>query len=284
MRPFTLLPAALVTGCLIQNPGFDAGQTTDAATTGAATTAAATTEGDITGLSATTEPGTTADDSTLGGTFGGSTSTGNPDSTSTATTGCALEPLFPDDDGDGFGAGAAVPTCPGEPGFSGIDGDCDDTNNTVNPDATEICNDLDDDCDALKDEFSAANLSCVDCELAAFAGHSYWFCTNTLGWDDARAYCQAFGAELPIVDDKLENDFIFAGNAVAASPMWVGGRDIDPKMNAHYTWYDGSPLSFNNFALADLDDGCIAMPNGDNGQWRDRDCDFIYSFACESTH
>ena len=73
-------------------------------------------------------------------------------------------------------------------------------------------------------------------------------------------------------------------NAVPASPMWVGGRDIDPNMNAHYTWYDGSPLSFNNFALVDLNDGCISMPNGDNGQWRDRDCALIYSFACESTN
>jgi hypothetical protein len=69
---------------------------------------------------------------------------------------------------------------------------------------------------------------------------------------------------------------------VPASPMWVGGRDSDPNMNAYYTWYDGSPLTFNNFALADLDDGCIALPNGDGGKWRDRDCGFDYSFACES--
>ncbi len=277
MRPFTLLPVALVTGCLIQNPGFDVDQTTDAAT-GPTSTGAATTGGDITGLSATLDLDTTdAADTTVGGTFGGSSST------STATTGCALEPLFPDVDEDGYGAGAAVPTCPGEPGFSGIDGDCDDTNNTINPDAIEICNDLDDDCDALKDEYSAANASCFDCKLLLFNAHSYWFCTNTLGWDQARQYCQGFGAELPIVDDKLENDFLFAGNAVPASPIWVGGRDSDPNMNAYYTWYDGSPLSFNNFALADLDGGCISMPNGENGVWRDRDCTFMYSFACEST-
>src|SRR5690606_7887921 len=124
----------------------------------------------------------------------GEVTTGNTstsDGTTAATTGCALAPLFPDLDDDGYGAGEAVLACPGDPGFAEVDGDCDDADAEVQPGALERCNTIDDDCDGLRDEFSPANAACLDCELAEFGAHSYWFCTNTLGWDDARAVCQS---------------------------------------------------------------------------------------------
>lgn len=277
MRPLALLPATLLAGCLIQNPSFDVDEATSSATT---TRGDSTGPGITTGAPDTTDTTDTTTDATLGGSGDGSSSTTTTDAP--ATTGCA-ELLFPDADNDGFGAGAAVLACPGDPGFAGADGDCDDTNKAVNPGATEVCNQLDDDCDGLMDEFSAANSDCANCNLAAFGGHSYWFCRTTASWDAARGVCQVFGpVDLPIVDDLAENDFLFAGNGLPAAPMWVGGRDSDPNQQAYYTWYDGSPLTFNNFALADLDNGCIAMPNGDAGKWRDRDCNFDYSYACES--
>jgi hypothetical protein len=274
VRPLVLLSAPLLAGCLIQNPGFDADETT---------THTSTSRGSSTGPGITTgDPDTTdttdATDTTLGGSGDGSTST-----TDTGTTGCTAEPLFPDNDNDGFGAGAAVLACPGEPGMVAADGDCNDADNAVNPGATELCNQRDDDCDGLLDEFSASNADCTNCNLAEFGGHSYWFCRATASWDGARSVCQVFGAvDLAIVDDLAENDFLFAGNALPDLPLWVGGRDSDPNTQAVYTWYDGSPLTFNNFALADLDNGCIAMPNGDAGKWRDRDCNFDYSYVCES--
>jgi hypothetical protein len=269
VRPLVLLSAPLLAGCLIQNPGFDADQTTG----GESTTSDA-----LTGTAATTSSDTSTTDGGGSGGGSGSTTTGEP-----ATTGCIAELLFPDSDNDGFGAGAGVLACPGEPGLAGADGDCDDANPAINPDASELCNQLDDDCDGLEDEFSATNADCADCNLSAYGGHSYWLCRKTAEWDAARSFCQTFGpVDLTIVDDLAENDFLFAGNGLPDSPMWVGGRDSDPNMPVYYTWYDGSPLTFNNFALADLDDGCIAMPNGDGGQWRDRDCGEDYSFACES--
>lgn len=276
MRPLVLLPVPLLLGCLIQNPGFDVDQTTS----GDSTMNAALTGSDAS-TAASTEPATTE----LGGTGTGSATgtdtgltTGEP-----ATTGCELLSLFPDADDDGFGAGEPMQVCAGTPGFTAEAGDCDDANNAVNPSSTEVCNELDDDCDGLKDEFSAANMDCANCDLATFGGHSYWFCRSSDDWDAARGYCQSFGpVDLTIVDEQAENDFLFAGNALPDSPMWVGGRDSDPNMVAYYTWYDGSPLTFNNFALADLDNGCIAMPNPDAGKWRDRDCSFEYAFACES--
>ncbi len=60
--------------------------------------------------------------------------------------------LFPDVDGDTWGEiGAVVDACPGSPGLADRVGDCDDLNDTVNPDAVEICDGLDNDCDGQVD-------------------------------------------------------------------------------------------------------------------------------------
>ena len=67
---------------------------------------------------------------------------GNPD---------VLE-LWPDGDSDSYGDDAAgsSTTCPAD-GLVEQGGDCDDTDPQVNPDATEVCDDLDNDCDGSTD-------------------------------------------------------------------------------------------------------------------------------------
>ena len=62
---------------------------------------------------------------------------------------------YPDGDGDGFGAGTPVATCADPGGASLADGDCDDTDRTVSPDATEVCNGVDDDCNGATDDAPA---------------------------------------------------------------------------------------------------------------------------------
>jgi hypothetical protein len=61
---------------------------------------------------------------------------------------------YTDADADGFGAGLAILYCsdPGA-GFSLANTDCDDNNAGISPNATEICNGLDENCDGEVDEF-----------------------------------------------------------------------------------------------------------------------------------
>ncbi|HNF71717.1 MAG TPA: putative metal-binding motif-containing protein, partial [Chitinophagaceae bacterium] len=58
-----------------------------------------------------------------------------------------------DNDEDGFGDDLTlVNTCPPPPGYVTIGGDCDDSDFNVNPEATELCNEIDDDCNGTPDD------------------------------------------------------------------------------------------------------------------------------------
>ncbi|MBK8682664.1 MAG: T9SS type A sorting domain-containing protein [Chitinophagales bacterium] len=61
---------------------------------------------------------------------------------------------YADADADGYGGMSDSLTggCNTPPGYSLLSGDCDDADNTIHPDATEICDGLDNDCDGDIDE------------------------------------------------------------------------------------------------------------------------------------
>ena len=70
----------------------------------------------------------------------------------------ASEPLtcdrtfFADTDGDGYGdAASPVTACLAPAGYHVRGDDCDDGDVAIHPDADELCNDVDDDCDGLSD-------------------------------------------------------------------------------------------------------------------------------------
>ncbi len=70
---------------------------------------------------------------------------------------------YNDDDGDGFGTGAAVTgTCPG-PGMSAWSGDCNDDRADIHPGADEVCDSLnqDEDCDGLADDADPSTVDSV---------------------------------------------------------------------------------------------------------------------------
>ncbi len=81
----------------------------------------------------------------------------NYDATATIDNGtCTYASLsyFVDADGDGVGAGNSVLFCsnPGA-GYSMLDTDCDDNNAAISPNAIEVCNGLDENCNGESDEF-----------------------------------------------------------------------------------------------------------------------------------
>jgi hypothetical protein len=61
--------------------------------------------------------------------------------------------FYEDLDGDGFGdAPMSFAACSPPAGYAASEGDCDDTDATINPGAAELCNGLDDDCNGIADD------------------------------------------------------------------------------------------------------------------------------------
>ncbi|MCR9166235.1 MAG: MopE-related protein [Nannocystaceae bacterium] len=78
---------------------------------------------------------------------------------------------WPDEDEDGFGDADTngVRTCDGPPaGWVDNDADCRDDDEAVNPDATEVCNGLDDDCNGETDEAPTEFCDDVCCSFELF--------------------------------------------------------------------------------------------------------------------
>ena len=75
------------------------------------------------------------------------------DCDATADNGITYLAVYDDADGDTYGNGLAANYCtfPGA-GYSLDNTDCDDTNGSVNPGATEVCNGVDDDCNGTPDD------------------------------------------------------------------------------------------------------------------------------------
>ncbi|MCB9780269.1 MAG: putative metal-binding motif-containing protein [Alphaproteobacteria bacterium] len=75
--------------------------------------------------------------------------------------------FYLDDDGDGFGVDTSVTACALPDGYAAAAEDCDDDDPAVNPDAEEVCNGIDDDCDTVTDPGAVdsdgdGTVNCVD--------------------------------------------------------------------------------------------------------------------------
>ena len=77
-----------------------------------------------------------------------------------------LVTVYVDNDGDGYGSMRSMEACPGTPGTSTNNEDCDDGDGSINPGASEICgDDIDQDCNGRDPACSSGNtLTYIDDE------------------------------------------------------------------------------------------------------------------------
>jgi hypothetical protein len=143
------------------------------------------------------------------------------------------EPWYADRDGDGFGdAGSLVEACVAPSGFVADEADCDDGDASINPDADEYCDGVDNDCDGEVDD-GAVDVSeyyaDVDGDGFGDAAETVMDCTAPSGFvatgddcDDADASVNPGATELC---DGVDNDC-------------DGATDIDdPDVADASTWY-----------------------------------------------
>jgi hypothetical protein len=70
----------------------------------------------------------------------------------------SMDTWYEDSDGDTYGSSVTLDACDVPAGYSGAGGDCDDTDDTVNPAATEVCDGVDNDCDGTVDMSGGSSL------------------------------------------------------------------------------------------------------------------------------
>jgi hypothetical protein len=191
--------------------------------------------------------------------------------------------FFRDDDGDGYGV-ATDTRClcaPAAPYSAPAPGDCDDASPHTHPDASESCNEVDDDCNGLVDD----GITLCGCEDAEFEGHNYLFCAMPENWLAALTTCVSAGYNLVSIGGSLENAFVFdTANSISNDRWWLGLNDI--LQEGTFIWPDGSPVTYTNWGSGEPNN----LGNEDCGQinryypddtWNDEPCINRLFFICE---
>ena len=121
---------------------------------------------------------------------------------------------YADSDSDGHGDPAStVDACSPPSGYVSTTTDCDDTDSTISPDATEFCDEVDNDCDGDVDEADAVDVTewCLDADGDGFgAGDVETACDQPAGYVDSCDDCVDDDANVYPGDwevcDGLDND------------------------------------------------------------------------------
>lgn len=155
---------------------------------------------------------------------------------------------YADGDQDGFGdSGSAINACVMQAGYVADMADCDDTNNEVNPTATEMCDTIDNDCDGDIDEAGSADevmfYADMDADTYGDAANMVMACAASDGWvadwsdcDDLNGAINPAASE---VCDGADNDCDTwvddADDSVSGLATWYADADADAYGNATVT-------------------------------------------------
>ncbi len=187
---------------------------------------------------------------------------------------------YVDADSDGFGNDdRSTPDCVQPSGFVATGGDCDDLDGSINPDAEEFCDEVDNDCDGDVDEGAALDASTwypdadgdrygdPDSGLAACEQPSGYL-TDASDCDDGDAstypgateYCDGH-------DDDCDGD-VDEDSAVDAS-TWYVDADADGYGSADATTVACNQPSGFEVDTSDCDDGDASVYPGASETWYD---------------
>nr|XP_028576950.1 asialoglycoprotein receptor 2-like [Podarcis muralis] len=128
---------------------------------------------------------------------------------------------------------------------------------------------------------------CPD-EWVAFQEKCYYFPIKTGNWGEVRSFCRWLGADLMIIDNKMEQDFLIY-KMDSTKNLWIGLRYAEGVPG--WQWVDGTELTFENWETPDniqLTDKynykthCVLTSDeASKGKWNNIPCDKLHLSVCE---
>ncbi len=234
--------------------------------------------------------------STTAGGSSGTSSGGTPASDGGAAgaaieTGGAGAPLldcssswYPDADGDGYGDDSSPGQDCETPGYVTVGGDCDDGDYFRNPGLSDVCDGIDNDCNA-----SSADVCPLDCEWdKSFEDRLYLFCWSPMQtWTDASTICESQLMRMVRIDSSAEQDYVWAW--FQPDHAWLGGTDVESygtwKWQDGEVFWDGTPKLYEDWGDTEPNNmsgnaHCLIL-DGIANYWNDYECPVARPFACE---
>lgn len=203
--------------------------------------------------------------------------------------------FYADFDGDGYGTPelTAVDCSPPER-FVDNNLDCDDADSRSNPEGVELCDGLDNDCNAATAEV------CINaCSPQLRDGDTYLYCAQVQTFSAAKAACVAEGMHLIRIDDQAEQTWMSTQRSIAFGALpriWSGANDATSE--GIWVWHDneqfwqgnaGGVLIAGYFSFwrggepnnGDGVEDCATVDDNANARWDDRPCNQAFRFVCE---
>jgi hypothetical protein len=220
-----------------------------------------------------------------------------PDARPTDAADCVKQTYYVDADGDGHGdPGSSVEACEPPAGAVQTSDDCDDNNAERHPALPEICDGLDNDCNAATIEQCPANCS-AQRRAPPDNARAYLVCNISTSWTNARTTCNGAGFKLVQIESAAENAYVrnLATAVLGSVEIHLGGTDSATE--SVWAWegsgdlfWQGGPAPggvsvggrYSNWESGEPNDSgtedCAEMRT--TGQWNDVSCGESQRFVC----
>jgi len=144
-----------------------------------------------------------------------------------------------DSDADGFGdASIAVSSCDPVVGYTRSDADCDDSTATINPDAPELCDGADQNCDGVADD--GLGDACACSLLSELQCNTSVVCDSVMGWEWDREPSTCVDDNKGLDDDNdngRTSGMDWDWEVVDRELFWaLDGADLDALATGPGTW------------------------------------------------